>query len=177
MLRSLVGSEMCIRDRYRTGRCSRLAARHSLLKMLLFARSLINHRSMLILFMIMLLASAVIVRLLWQTERLHHERLSNAYQQYTTAKILLESRAPEDAAALWKLHWIATQTRFENYLDKEHWPRLSLLYHERPYQLHNRIEKIGGRANDGLETPVPSAANSTLLSGCLLYTSPSPRDS
>ena len=120
---------------------------------------------MLILFMIMLLASAAIVRLLWQTERLHHERLSNAYQQYTTAKILLESGAPEDAAALWELHWIATQARFENYSDKEQWPRLSMLYNQRPYQLHSRIEKIGGRANDGLGTLVPSAANSTLLSG------------
>ena len=135
--------------------------------MLQFARSLINHRSMLILFMIMLLVSAVIARLLWQTERLHHERLSNAYQQYSTAKTLLESGAPEDAAALWKLHWIATQKRFENYSSEGHWPRLSMLYFERPYQLHNRIEKIGGRANDGLETPVPTAANSTLLSGLL----------
>jgi len=113
----------------------------------------------------MLLASAVIVRLLWQTERLHNERLSNAYQQYSTAKILLESRAPEDAATLWNLHWIATQKRFENYVSEAHWPRLSMLYFERPYQLNNRIEKIGGRANDGLETPVPTAANSTLLSG------------
>ena len=120
---------------------------------------------MLILFMIMLVASAVIVRLLWHTEQLHNERLSNAYQQYSTAKTLLESGAPEDAAALWKLHWNATQSRFENYSSKEHWPRLSMLYFERPYQLHNRIEKIGGRANDGLETLVPTAANSTLLSG------------
>jgi len=120
---------------------------------------------MLILFVIMLIGSAVIVRLLWHGERLHHERLTNAHQQYQTAKILLESGAPEDAAALWKLHWTATQKKFEDYTSKQHWPRLHLLYHEPPYQLHHRIEKIGGRANDGVNTPTPQAANTTLLGG------------
>ena len=120
---------------------------------------------MLILFVIMLLAAAAIVRLLWHTERVHDERLNNAYLQYSTAKTLIASGAPEDAAALWRLHWIASQKRFENYTDKEYWPRLSMMYLERPYQLNNRIEKIGGRANDGLQTTTPLAANSMLLSG------------
>ena len=113
----------------------------------------------------MLLASAVLVRLLWHSESLHHERLTNAYQQYYTAKNLRENGSQEDAAALWKLHWIATQSKFENYTNQNHWPRLHMLYHERPYQLHSRIERIGGRANDGFAKPLQEAGKSILLDG------------
>lgn len=120
---------------------------------------------MMTLLLLLLLASAVTLRLLWHSYQVHSERLSNAQQQYDTARRLFSSGAQEDAAALWKLHWIATQPRFEIYSNKEHWPRLHLLYHERPYRLHERIEKIGDRANDGLGDPQQQWINTTLLSG------------
>ena len=117
------------------------------------------------LLVLMLLASAAILRLLWHSDQLHNDRLSNAYQQVHTATMLLENGAQENAAALWQLHWIATQPRFEDYQNKEHWPQLHVLYHELPYQLHNRIEKIGGRTSDAINNPIERLANSTLLSG------------
>ncbi len=120
---------------------------------------------MLLLLLVMLLASAAILRLLWYTEHLHQARLTNAHQQYLTAKILLEKGTEENAAALWKLHWQATQKRFETYTNKEHWPRLHMLYFEAPYQLHSRIEKIGGRSTSSIGPPEQPVANNLLLHG------------
>ncbi len=120
---------------------------------------------MLISLAVLLLASAVILRLLWQTEHLHKERLGNAHQQYLTAKILLEDGSEESAAQLWKLHWIASQERFSSYTDKKHWPRLSMLYFEQPYQLHNRLELIGGRTENNIAISELHIANSMLLHG------------
>lgn len=120
---------------------------------------------MMALLVLMLLASATILRLLWHSEQLHNDRLANAYQQVHTATLLLENGAQENAAALWKLHWIATQPRFEAYKNKERWPHLHMLYNEAPYQLHNRIEQIGGRTSDATDGQMERLADTTLLSG------------
>jgi|GEM_PF-3999685 len=120
---------------------------------------------MMVLLVILLLASAAVSHLLWNNQQLHRERLSNAYQQFHTGRLLLASGAQADAANLWKLHWIATQEKFEDYTNKEKWPRLHWLYHERPYQLENRLEAIRGGTNDGLNDPLSQLANTTLVSG------------
>lgn len=120
---------------------------------------------MLIALIVLLFASGAILRLLWYTNKLHSDRLSNAQQQYLTAQLLIDDRSEESAAALWKLHWIATQQRFESYTNKRHWPRLYMLYHETPYHLHRRIEAIGGRANDGVTVEQQPGANGMLVAG------------
>jgi len=112
----------------------------------------------------MLLVSAVILRLLWSTERMHSERLTNAHKQYQVARRLLATNSPESAAELWELHWTATQEQFAEYTSESYSPRLQKLYFEQPYQLHERIEQIGGRANDELNAPVQNNV-STVLAG------------
>ena len=112
----------------------------------------------------MLLVSAVILRLLWSTERMHSERLTNAHKQYQVARRLLATNSPESAAELWELHWTAMQEQFAEYTSESYSPRLQKLYFEQPYQLHKRIEQIGGRANDELNAPVQNNV-STVLAG------------
>ncbi len=130
-----------------------------------FRESSFGHRFMMVLLFLLLVASTAVLRLLWHGEKVHSDRLSNAYQQYHTAQMLLESGSQQDAAALWKLHWTATQQRFADYSNKDNWPRLFMLYHERPYRLNERIEEIGGRANDGISSPREQLLNPTLVSG------------
>ena len=120
---------------------------------------------MLILLVVLLLISALLLRQLWFTQQVHNERLTNAHQQLNAAEMLIETNTPESAAALWDLHWNATQERYANYSDKRYWPRLHNLYFEPPYQLHNRIENLGGRANDGITESPQRTADSTLLDG------------
>ena len=127
-------------------------------------RSLINHKTMLILLITMLLASTAVLRLLWLTEGLHSERLNNAHKQYQLARRLKATDSQEIAAELWELHWAATQEKFAEYTDKRYFPRLHALYFEQPYMLDKRIELIGGRANDGFEVPVQKNIL-TVLSG------------
>ena len=127
-------------------------------------KSLFSHKSMLILLTALLLVSAVILRLLWTTERLHSERLAIAYQQVQIAQRLRTTSSPESAAELWELHWAATQEQYAEYTAESYSPRLHRLYYENPYQLHRRIEQIGGRADDGLEVPVQNNVT-TILAG------------
>ena len=157
---------------------------------------------MMMMLAVIVLASGVALRMLWQTANLHADRLTNARQQQYKATLLLETGQAQYAADLWKLHWTATQPRFDSYSDENHWPRLHWLYQQQPYQINQRIEDVGGRANDGKKIPQQVGPAAMLLSGlrtvteelesnrppqlrffqlaslciCLLYTSPSPRD-
>ena len=108
---------------------------------------------MMMLLAVIVLASGVALRMLWQTANLHADRLTNARQQQYTATLLLETDRAQYAANLWKLHWTATQPRFDSYSDENHWPRLHWLYQQQPYQINQRIEDVGGRANDGKKIP------------------------
>lgn len=120
---------------------------------------------MMMLLAVIVLASGVALRMLWQTANLHADRLTNARQQQYTATLLLETGRAQYAADLWKLHWTATQPRFDSYSDENHWPRLHWLYQQQPYQINQRIEDVGGRANDGKKIPQQVGPAAMLLSG------------
>ncbi len=120
---------------------------------------------MLLTLIVILLASAALLRLLWHTDQLHQARLTNAHQQYLTAMILFEKDNEENAAALLKLHWQATQKRFKTYTDKALWPGLHELYFEAPCHLHMRMEAIGGRSSNATSPPEQAAVDNMLLLG------------
>ncbi len=120
---------------------------------------------MMALLFLMVLLSAAVLRMLWQDNQIHSERLSNAYQQFHTASMLLENGGQENAAALWKLHWLSNQNQFAEYSNQSHWPRLHVLYHELPYRLHDRIEQLAGRTTDNNIDALERVANTTLLYG------------
>ena len=149
---------------YRNGTYYEFGADPASHLMLAHVRPLINHKSMMILLATIVLASAVILRLLWLTNKLHIERLQNANEQHHVATNLAATGSQESAAELWELHWSATQSKFADYTTEQLWPRLHTLYFEPPYLLHNRIEYIGGRAKDGVEVNA-NTSYKTLLRG------------
>jgi len=118
---------------------------------------------MLTLLLLWLILSAIVLRMLWQTEAQHQERRMLAQQQVNAASQLYQRDSQQHATNLWNLHWVANQTRFRHYSDQNHWPRLHTIYNEAPYNLNERFAAVSIRANDG------KSSDAALSYGMLLY--------